>query len=296
MSPPTVAHDAGLGCPERSVPLPRLLPHVSAAPLLLNTPGVTVRVDGAPVGTALAEGTHLVEATADGAQAARLQLRVEAFTPVLLDAREHEGVVTLLVLGARCASCPPSDTDLDLRFRTNVFGAPRDVASALSTGDWLRAAQTMPAIPEADRAAPELRRLLAVLYVFAGRPSLAEAELAKLPADDALRAQQTARERLVSQVSRRQLDTATERWNALSDRFQRVTEAFVDDAPEVVTDLTWALDGFSQRLLLAHGTRDAIGGEVAIQGATLAIDKALEQLRALHPDDCAWQRRVVATF
>lgn len=275
-------------CPERAVPLPPVLP--SSAPLTVVALGVTLRIDGRAPEQTLSEGVHQLEATAPDAQRARLAIRVEGFRPVVLDVRASHGAVTVLPFGARCDGCTVAETELDVRYRTNVFGALPDVASALSTGDWLRAAQTMRAVPMEDRATPETTRLLAVLYALAGRPSLAEALVRTLPKNDPLHGA------LAAQLSHVKLDAEVIRWNATTDRFQRVTDAFVEDAPELLTELTWTFDGYSVRFAQAHTAEDSLSAEAALLGATKALDEAINQLRASKPDDCSWQRRINTTF
>lgn len=289
---PVVAVVEHAQCRERSVPLPAVSP--SSAPLTVVAPGVTLRIDGRAPEPQLTEGVHQLEATAPEAQPARLALRVVG--PVVIDARVSHGAVTVLPFGARCDGCSMAETDLDVRYRTNVFGALPDVASALSTGDWLRAAQTVRAVPMQDRTTPEASRLLAVLYALAGRVSLADELVRTLPKNDPLHAALARQEEQVRERSLTKLETEVARWNATSDRFQRVTDAFVEDAPDLMTELTWAFDGYSTRFAQAHTAGDSLAAEAALAGASKVLNDGLTRLRALRRDDCAWQRRVVATF
>lgn len=286
VAPPPVAEV----CPV--VDPPPLLEELSQAPLIINSLGVTVKFDGREANGLLAAGTHVLEASAPDARPARFQVRVEALQPVIIDARVNDGVVTVLMLGARCSSCAVAETDLDLAFRTNAFGSMRDVSAALSSGDWLKAVQAIHAVPPSDRESTEAVRLLAVLNALAGRQTEAEA----LVENSDMKPLFTKRAALLKTLTPRQLETAVARWNATTERFQRLTEAFGNDAPDEITALTWTFDGFSTRFLQAHGTRDVIAGEIALQSASKALDDSIKELRALKPKDCAWQRRINATF
>ncbi|MGV3623735.1 MAG: hypothetical protein ACO1OB_23150 [Archangium sp.] len=277
-------------CPERLVSPPPVLAELSQAPLLINSPGVTVKLDGREANGLVAAGVRELEATAPGARTAKFQMRFEAMQPVIIDARVVDGVVSVLIIGARCSSCAVADTDLDLSFRTNAFGSWSDVANALATGDWLKAVVAVRAIPPGDRQTPEALRLLAILQSMAGRQSVAESLVAK---QEPLVEKRAA---MLKDLAPRQLETEVARWNATTERFQRLTDAFGADAPDQVSALTWTFDGFSTRFLQAHGTKDVIAAEVALQSASKALDDAIREIRALEPDDCEWQRRVVATF
>lgn len=280
-------------CPEKSMSPRPVLAERSQAPVIIDAPDVKVTFDGREVNGFVAAGTHLVEASSPDARSSRFQVRVEAMQPVLIDARVTEGVVTVLLLGARCSTCAVADADINLEYRTSAMGSLGDVARALTTGDWLRAAQSMRAVPMSDRESDEATRLIAVLHAFAGRQSDAEALLAK---QDVMRQQVAKRAALLKALAPRQLETAVARWNATTERFQRLTEAFGIDAPAQITALTWAFDGFSTRFLQAYGAHDVIAGEASLQSASKALDETIEELRAMRPDDCEWQRRLVATF
>ena len=272
-------------------PLPPL-PELGAAPLqLVVEPNVQLRIDGAEPGAALAEGEHLLEATAPGNTPAKLQLAVDAFTPVLLDVRASLGAVTVLLLGGRCANCGGAVSNPDLRHRPNALGDLPHLARALATGDWLEGAHQLHGIAPTDRQTPEATRLLAVLYAFAGRPTLALEQLTHLedkPLQDAL----NRRDAMEELKPVRQLQTATARWNATTERFQRVTDRFVTDAPTQLTALTTTFGELSKKFGDALEKRDAIGCEAALEVANTSLGEVVMQLRALHQADCAWQRQV----
>ena len=296
--PPPIAAPVPVpaSCPDTTLRPPALLPEAAAAPLqLVVEPSVRLLIDGAEPGSSLLEGVHSIEATSPGHKSAKLQLQVEAFTPVLLDARASSGAVTVLMIGGRCASCAGAVTNLDLRYRTDSLGDLRGASKALAEGDWLEGARMMRGIAPSERDAPEPARLLAVLYAFVGRPTLVREQLVRLedkPLTDAL----TRRDALDELKPVRQLQTATARWNATTERFQRLTDRFVSEAPKQVTALTRTFGELSKAFGTAQEKNDAIGCEAALDSANAGLSGLIMELRALHPADCAWQKRVTGSF
>lgn len=280
------------GCPDRDLHPGPMLADAAAAPLqLVVQPGVTLLIDGAEAGPNLVEGVHDISASAAGHKAARLKLHVEAFTPVLLDVRASSAAVTVLMVGARCASCAPAVTEVDLKYHPGTAGDLSGVAKALAEGDWVEAVRLMRGIAPSDREAPEARRLLAVLYAFIGRPTLVRQTLEAL-ADPSLTDALTRRDALDELKPVRQLQTATARWNALTERFQRLTDRFVSEAPKPLSALTMKFGELSSAFGSAQEKQDAIGCEAALESATTALNEVIMGLRAMRPEDCAWQRRV----
>ncbi len=293
-SPPAVTPPvpAELLCADANGRLLPPLPEVTAAPLqLVVDPNVHLLIDGAQPGSSLPEGPHLLEASAPGNEPAKLQLDVDAFTPVLLDVRASSGAVTVLMVGGRCGHCAGAVTNLDLRYRPSAPGDLPHLAKALSAGDWLEAARQLHGIAPTERDAPEPTRLLAVLYAFAGRPTLVRTQLERLD-DPPLQAALNRRDALEELKPVRQLQTATARWNATTERFQRLTDRFVAEAPGPLTSLTATFGELSKRFADALEKRDAIGCEAALESANDTLADVVTHLRRLHPDDCAWQRRV----
>lgn len=269
------------------------LPELTAAPLVLETaPGLELRLDGQPAPDGLREGRHALVVTGPDVAPARLELAVDAFTPVLLEARVVAGHASVLVLGARCASCVNTGGNPELRFNPSHVSDLRSVAKGLAAGDWLEGAKALRGVPPSERASPEVIRLLAVLYALAGRPSLARSELELLPPDDAARRGLVRRDALEELKPHRQLETAVARWNAGTERFQRLTDAFVADAPQPLSALTRQFGELSKTFADAKEHGDAIGGEAALDAAHAALSDVVARLRALRPADCAWQRRV----
>ena len=284
---------AATACADSTLRPGAALAELSVAPLLLETePAVKVMIDGAAPGSSLLEGQHIVLATAPGAAPAKLQLQVDAFTPVLLEARVTSGAVTVLMVGARCATCANTGANVDLRYTTSFLGDLRGVAKALSEGDWLAAAHAMRAVAPSDREAPEPTRLLAVLYALAGRPSLVREQLEQLPASDPLHQAITRRDALEELKPVRQLETATARWNGTTERFQRVTDRFVTEAPKELTKLTIEFGEWSKQFASAKEAKDGVGCETALESANGALADLIVRLRALRPTDCAWQKRI----
>lgn len=281
-----------VGCPDRDVRPAPVLADAAAAPLqLVVQPGVRLLIDGSEAGQNLIEGVHELSATSPGQKSSKLKVDVEAFTPVLLDVRASSGAVTVLLVGARCASCASATTEVDLAYDGRSRGDLADVAKALADGDWVQGAQLMREIAPAKRETPEGRRLLAVLYTFIGRPSLARQTIDAL-ADPSLTPVLTRRDALDELKPVRQLQTATARWNALTERFQRMTDRFVSEAPKPLSVLTMKFGELSSAFGSAKEKEDAIGCEAALESANTALNETIMGLRAMRPEDCAWQRRV----
>jgi hypothetical protein len=285
-----------LACRELALRPDPVLPETSAAPLqLVVAPSVNLIIDGAAPGPTLLEGVHEIVATSPGRKSAKFKLQVEAFTPVLLDVRPSSGAVTVLMVGARCANCAGAVTELDLKYRPDSLGDLSGVAKALAEGDWLEGAHLMRGIAPSDREAAEPTRLLAVLFAFVGRPTLVREQLAHLE-DKALVAALTRRDALEELKPVRQLQTATPRWNALTERFQRVTDRFGSEVPKPVSTLTVTFGELSKAFGTAKERQDAIGCEAALESANAALTEVIMGLRGMRPGDCAWQRRVTEAF
>lgn len=294
-SVPAPAAVARAACPDAARPPSPLLPELSAAPLVVVPGTVSLRVDGAPAPAALTEGPHVLEASAEGATPSRLQVQVPAFSPVLVDARVVGSSVVVVLLGVRCATCPHAETDVDLQYRRGGIGDLTGVARALGQGDWPLAAQQVRAVPAADFSGPTAALLRAALFGLAGRPSLARAELALLPKRDPIHAALTRWERADATTARRQLETATARWNAVTERLQRLTDRFADEAPETMTALTVSFEALAPRVVKAQAKEEVIEVEALLEEATLALTKAMGALRARRPEDCDWQARITAS-
>ena len=290
--PASAAAPIPVGCPDRELRPGPVLPDAAAAPLqLVVAPGVQLLIDGAEPGPNLLEGVHEISATSAGQKPAKLKIDVEAFTPVLLDVRSSFGAVTVLLEGARCASCAPAVAEVNLEHDAKSAGDLSRVAKALADGDWVEGARVMREIPPLTREAPEAKRLLAVLYTFIGRPTLARQTMDAL-ADPSLTLALTRRDALEELKPVRQLQTATARWNALTERFQRMTDRFVADAPKPVSSLTMKFGDLSRAFASAQEKQDAIGCEAALESANTALNEVIMGLRAMRSEDCAWQRRV----
>lgn len=281
-------------CDARAASPPPLLPELAGVPLFVNAAGVALRVDGSPAPARLTPGVHQLEASAPEVRGAALQLTVPAMSAVLLDARVVDGAVTVLVLGARCTSCEPARTDVDLRFSPRALGSGRDAAIALASGAWAKAAESLRAVADDDRDA-RFTWLHGVLLALAGQPSKATEVLRKLPAGDAFHAEHARWSASTTTLPEQLLANATPRWNATVERFERLTDEFSGDAPEVVTQLTQRFAALSDRLNAGLTAHDAVETETALDDATTELTKAvtaLQQRRA----DCAWQQRITRTF
>lgn len=281
-------------CAARAAVPPPLLPELSTVPLVVNAPGVTLRLDGGNASERLTPGVHRLEASAPETRGASLELKVSSTNAVLLDARVVDGAVTVLVLGARCSSCDVAGTDIDLRHAPRALGNGSDAAIALASGAWGKAAEALRAVPDEERDAKFLW-LQGVLYALAGQPTKSVELLQRLPASDAFHAEHARWTTRTTELPAQRLSTATQRWNATTDRFERITSEFSVDAPEVMTGFTQRYAALSEKLNAGLAAHDAIETEAALDEATGEVTNTLAALRALH-DDCAWQRRVSGTF
>lgn len=280
--PPPVAPEQ---CDEAKRPLPPLRPDLSAARLeVLGT--VPLKVDGVPHGATLRAGLHIIEAGE-----AKLQVRVEPFGEVVVEATSVGEATLLLVFGARCATCARAETELDLKFSRAAVGSVDALVRALGRGDWATAVQQVRSVPPDDRETPQLKRMISAVYLLSGQSRVAREVLDELPKSDPLPRALRAMEDREALVADRQLATAPDRWNAVSERFERLSAAFASDAPAPMTELSRKFNGYSDRFLAATTAKDAIEGELVLREATEALDAAIAALRATNAD-CAWQRRV----
>ncbi len=270
-----------------------LLNELTAAPLVLvKSPQVQLSVDGLPAGPTVPPGRHQLKATAPNAIASLFDIEVEPFMPVLLEARVSFGTVTVMMLGARCASCTESTADMELEYRPEIPLNLPDIAKAISTGDWARAAQAMRSIEPSARQKIDIIRLFAIVYAFSGHAADARKLLNQLPPNEPLRGALANRDSLESLIPSQRLEAAMARWNATVERFARLTERFVNDAPEALTALTHTFDSLSIRLSNGLKQHDPKACEATIEIGVQHLNKTVSGLRALHADDCAWQQRV----
>jgi hypothetical protein len=213
---------------------------------------------------------------------------------VLLDARVVDGAVTVLVRGARCTSCEPARTDIDLRFSPRAPGSGNDAAIALASGAWAKAAESLRTVADDERDA-RFTWLQGVLLALAGQPSKATEVLRRLPASDAFHDEHTRWTTSTTELPAQLLANATPRWNATAERFERLTDEFSTDAPELVTQLTQRFSALSDKFNAGLTARDAVETETTLDAANSELTKAVTALRQLHPD-CPWQQRVTRTF
>jgi hypothetical protein len=199
-------------------------------------------------------------------------------------------------VGARCATCVNTGANPDLRYNPSFVGDLGAVAKALAGGDWVEAARAMRAVPPSERERPESIRLLASLSALAGRPSLVRAELELLPDDDATKKALQRRDALDELKPVRQLQTATARWNAVTERFQRLGDRFVNEAHAPLATLTHRFGGLSKAFADAREAKDALACEAALEEANAAVADFVVALRALKPADCGWQEQVSAAL
>lgn len=272
-------------CDEAHKALPPLRPELSAARLeVLGTR--PVKIDGQSPGATLRSGLHIIESSE-----AKLQVQVEPFAEVVIEATSVGELPLVLVFGARCATCARAETELDLKFSKSAFGSAESLARALGKADWATAVQQIRAVPPDDRATPAMIRMIAAAHLLAGRAQVAREWVETLPKSDVLRAALNAADDRATRVGDRQLATVSDRWNAVSERYQRLSDAFVNEAPRQVTELSNKFNGFSERMLKAVTAKDALEAEAVLQEAGEAVGATVTQLRAMK-SDCGWQKRI----
>lgn len=273
-------------CDEAKRPLPPLRPELTAARLEVLPGSVPVKIDGAHPGATLRSGLHIIEAGD-----AKLQVRVEPFAEVVVEATAIGDATLLLVFGARCATCARPEAELDLKFNARAIGSVDALVRALGRGDWATAVQQMRSVPPDDRETPHVRRMFAAVYLLSGQPVVAREWIDGLPKGDVLRAALTAMDVREEKVGDRQLATASDRWNAVSERYQRLSDAFANDAGPQMTELSKKFNGYSDRFLAATTAKSTVECELVLHEATEAVEAAVASLRAMKTD-CAWQKRV----
>lgn len=277
--------DAGLAECDAPPP-PPVLADASFAPVVVSTgPGVRLFLDGAPV-TTLTAGTHSLEAHVDGLEPARLTLEVTPFRGVLLDARADGPAVTVLVLGARCASCALCATELDTGWR-DARGTLDASAQALALGQWARAVEQLRGVAGAQRKSSRFLRQLAVVHALGGRDSLAREAVPDMAKQlVALDASEAARQREIAHA----------RWNATSDRFTRLSQRFGPLAPGATGLAASRIASLSRAVAQATKNEDTLQLELSVEAATEVVRSLVHQLRELAPGDCAYQAKITAAF
>ncbi|MFO0599616.1 MAG: hypothetical protein U0228_30195 [Myxococcaceae bacterium] len=284
-APPTpVANER---CDEARGAVPPVAPELWGAPLAVIS-GVPVTVDGAPAGQRLTPGVHTLVAGQ-----AHLTVRADAFHAVVVLVRIIEGVEAMLVLGAPCTTCEHATGELNFDFKPGSVGSVQDVARALANADWQLALSAVRAITPEDRAHVEVMFLLTIIHQLAGHLADAREQLEAFPEADPVHAVLRSFDAAETpkKVLERQTASLPARWNALSERYERLSDAFVGDAPAAIGTLSTDFGRFSQRMMSAVTDRKIDAGEATLDDATKELDQVIAELRAMRAD-CEWQRRV----
>ena len=150
-------------------------------------------------------------------------------------------------------------------------------------------------LDDEDRARLHESLHLAEREIEAGQVVDAAEVLRRLPASDAFHDEHTRWTTSTTELPAQLLANATPRWNATAERFERLTDEFSTDAPELVTQLTQRFSALSDKFNAGLTARDAIETETTLDAANSELTKAVTALRQLHPD-CPWQQRVTRTF
>lgn len=289
-------HAAPTGtCPDRDArPTKVFVNELSAAVRIQAAGTVKLRIDDEPAypttdGVMLLEaGEHRVRADDAQARSSQITIRVEPFTPALIDARTEGDLVTLVVIGAACTSCAKTVGVVELTPVAQTHGSALDDARiALNTGDWPTAAEALRHAPASLRKSEAFARLSSATLAFGGLSSealaLTRAWAPKLPDTlDAMEAPESARRSSV----------ALKRWNTLTERSTTLADAFSPDAPGLVANATARFNALSETFSKASTDKDLIEQESAVEAAESARATLVRELRALKPNDCAWQARI----
>lgn len=271
---------------ERRAPPPLRADLVASTLVVLKPADLTVTLDERTAGGSVSPGLHVVEA-----EGVRVQVRVEPFAPVVIDARVVNDIPTVFIAGATCVTCVVAPATLDLNF-TGEPSSLLGILGALAKHDWALAVKQLRGVNPQLLETPDYARLVAIAYWQAGQPGGAKKWLARLGKRDPLVRALAEREEEESHLADRQLVSAPARWNALTERYQRVTDAFVTEVP---LELTQQFDGYTRRLTGAMSQHNAVEAELVLREATTTLDAAIARLRELH-SDCTWQHRVDATL
>ena len=296
-------------CPNLDAEVP-LLPAEPEQTLLLVTGVGKVRafVDGKPALGAPDEpkrfvsGEHLLRAEAEGAEPLELHLRLEPFLPAFVHLQvDPQAGITFATLGAGCVSCAPPEARASLDF-TRVSDADpvllAEAAKALRASDWRGAAGRLRGVSPKSRAHALFLRLAADVYQFTAQPQLAQASLARVPANEGheLDAVFAAWSALTFTELTRTRGLPVRRWNLLTEKFSKLLEKFALDAPGPVQVATGRLAELTEGFLKANASHDTAGEDETVHAAEDALKQFVRALRRSRPEDCEFQKRITASL
>jgi hypothetical protein len=283
------------------------LPTLDVGPTLLSvTPPVffqadawvEVSIDGvSPPPSTLTVGPHTLSFKSHGSPSGEQHLEARPFSPILLWVREDSELgVLVLRLGAPCSGClaPLAPVALDEQSPQRVY-APllRDAAEALRQDDWSRATRNLKAVPKKARGA-QFHLLAATTYTLAGLPESALQSADKAAAAEPELSALYARWRsAMTAEDRRRSGAALLRWNALTDRFGTLLQAFEQEAPGAAAQASQRFESLGAAMKTAVNAQDdAAALEVERSGEQTLLDW-VSQVRSAHEGDCAFARRLI---
>lgn len=294
--------DAGAGCPDRTaLPAPPL-EGAETAGLVLRGDHVTFTVDGSAAfgdlikPQRLSAGVHRVQAKDDLGQA-ELEVRLRPFEAAAVTAVRHGGGLVLWPLGAECVPCAKSVSNLDTTpSGADKPGALASAAAALATQDWKLAVELLRDVPAKERSGPRFVAVFAAATALAGHAELAREALRqqKGPAREGAVEFLDGLDKLADDEAARQRELAVKRWNNLTERFQRLTERFSAEAP--VAQASGRFNALSEAFSAATKEEDIVGQEASVESAGRVLRSLVGDLRAMQPNDCAWQAKISAAM
>lgn len=246
-------------------------------------------------------GEHTLRIESPGAEPLHTRFLLEPFTPALIHAEKDEQLgLTLVRLGAVCASCEPPVSALDLRpARGPPATAPALLEAAaghLRRDRWVQAVAALKLVQPRDRRSPAFLRLAAIAAASAGDLRQARALLRKIPAAQSndLATLLPTHDRLTAEEQARRKDIHLARWNKLTEWFAAVAGRYQAEAPGPVTATSKRLE----QLSAAFDTAVRRGGvdqqAAAVTAGEEALTVLLRSIRSQRPDDCRLQAELLA--
>jgi hypothetical protein len=289
---PTPAPPPGTlaACPDRDTAAPQVAATgLQATVVARSAPDISITYSGQSLSSTpqlVPAGEGDLTVSADGLTSTTVRLAVTAFTPLLIDAQPDDAFLSVVVLGARCVSCPRPLGEVTIGSGPATAGALTRARLALSTGQWLAGATALSGASAADRRTTSFKRLVAAANAFGGHPLEAEGAVPQLLQlrRDAERADAT-----------RRAAWALDRWNQASEKISTLSRTFAADAPSATADAARRLDELSDVFKRAFDSHDVTEQVTIGESAQSVLTDVVQRLRAQRPSDCAWQARITHT-
>jgi hypothetical protein len=297
-----------LGCSVPPVVPLRAQPDAENPPVLLWAVGnVRILLDGVPAFSSpeapkhFKTGEHSLRVEADGLDALKTRVRLDAFTPALFHAeRDGELGLTLVRAGSFCVSCaqPLNVVSLDYE-RSGVRPAELlgQAATALRTDAWAEAGELLRGIPPPQRTTAAFHRLASTVYLggLALARSHEELELIPEKASNDLRGLLRQLDALTQGEQQRRAEVIVARWNKVTERFQGLIHRFNSQAPGPTALASQRIAKLSDAFEEARKKSDLNRQEEFLRSAEEALLQVVVQIRAARPEDCDFQANVVTT-